>query len=165
MPYKLIFSKLVFLLYLEAASAQTNEKEVVDCIQSILVLREFDRCFYVHPKVKVVDSITFFVLREGIIEEKIPLTMERSRNVIKFDNRLISFSPKELLFVWDVEYFLKFKEITFEGTVALIIVEQIYFDGFRETVLNTTEYRLVKNNTNDTFLVDSKKEVKAKKNH
>ena len=163
MLYKLIFTTLVFLFCIERATAQKNEKEVVDCIQSIFTQREFDSSFYIHPRVKVVDSITFFVLREEIIEEKIPRTMERNRNVIKFENRLISFCPKELLFVWGVEYFLKFKEIIFEGTIASIIVERIYFDGFHEKVLNTTEYRLIKNSTNDTFSINSKKEVKAKK--
>ncbi len=133
---------LVLLCGMSSASAQeVTNAYVLECFEEFFVIENFDSIYYTHKDAK---HRSFFVLREGSIEE-ILNDFPKDKNLFELKNgNLMSINPKGLMFVWGIRYYLKFTKNIITDRECLIAFEGIDFNGFTEKVLEQREMKFVK---------------------
>jgi len=98
-----LFCLLVLLCGKRSVSAQEiKNADVLKCFEQFFVTENFDSIYYTHKDAK---PRSFFVIREGSIEEILEGFPE-DKNLFELENgNLMSINSKGLMFVWGIRYY------------------------------------------------------------
>lgn len=135
------FLSIALLFTVCAVNAQKNES-VIECLDILFSKDRFDTMFY---KRKPHEDITcFFALKDSTIDQFLSVQdFENTPYKLKNGNQF-SIQPRNYLFVWGVDYFVRFISYSLTNEKVVFVFQEINNNGFKEKVLRTREVVFLK---------------------
>lgn len=132
---------IAFLFASMALNAQNDKTPVIECFKILFIKNRFDTAFYSRKPHENISC--FFALNDSISQNII--------NVRDFEypydlgnGIFFSIQPKNYLFVWGIDYFVRFTDYSLSGDKLKLQFEEVNLFGFTEKVIRIREVIFVK---------------------
>jgi hypothetical protein len=133
---------IIGLLFTVCTVNAQKKESVIECFDILFSRSRFDTVFY---KRKPHEDVTcFFALKDSTIEKFLNVQDFESTPYKLKNGNLFSIQPRNYLFVWGVDYFVRFINYSLTDEKVIFVFQEMNNNGFNEKVLRTREVVFVK---------------------